>query len=534
MALAFRLLPGALSALVLALVIGGALGGVLSVAGHIDMAALLGDAYVLGILRFTVWQAFLSAALSVVLAIPVARALVRRQRFPGRALLIRLLGLPMVIPTIVGVLGLVAVYGRSGAINDLLAMAGTGARLDIYGLGGILIAHVFFNMPFATRLLLQGWAGIPGESFRLASQLGMTGGQIFRLIEWPMLRQIAPGVAGLVFLICFTSFSIVLVLGGGPPNATLEVAIYQALRFDFDLARVVAFGVLQVGLCALIVGAGHRLARSVPVELGLARDMPRPDLATPAGRIGDAAAIAFAALMVLLPLAAIVASGVSGDAWSASTRAPLWFAALRSLAVGLCAGLLSCLIGAGLVLTARELGVRYRRPGLATAIELGGSLILVVPPFVIGAGLFILVQPVADVFAIGLVFVVIVNALMGLPFALRILMPPAMEVHERHLRLADGLGITGLTRLRLVDWPLLRRPVGLALALTTALSLGDFGVIALFGTRHNQTLPYLLYQQMGSYRMADAATTALILVGLCLALFIVIERGIGGRGHDRA
>src|SRR3546814_12421297 len=96
----------------------------------------------------------------------------------------------------------------------------------------------------------------------------MDGGQIFRLIEAPMLRQIVPGVAGLIFLLCFTSFAVVLVLGGGPPNATLEVAIYQALRFDFDLGRVVAFAILQVGSCGLLVGLGYRLTR--PMQIGRA------------------------------------------------------------------------------------------------------------------------------------------------------------------------------------------------------------------------------------------------------------------------
>src|SRR3546814_11132212 len=111
----------------------------------------------------------------------------------------------------------------------------------------------------------------------------MDGGQIFRLIEAPMLRQIVPGVAGLIFLLCFTSFAVVLVLGGGPPNATLEVAIYQALRFDFDLGRVVAFAILQVGSCGLLVGLGYRLTRPMPVELTLGRTAFRSE----ARRVGE-------------------------------------------------------------------------------------------------------------------------------------------------------------------------------------------------------------------------------------------------------
>ena len=83
----------------------------------------------------------------------------------------------------------------------------------------------------------------------------MGAGPSFRLIEWPAMRAALPGVAGLVFMLCITSFTIVLTLGGGPAATTLEVAIYQALRFDFDPARAVALTLLQIAL-TVAVGAG--------------------------------------------------------------------------------------------------------------------------------------------------------------------------------------------------------------------------------------------------------------------------------------
>ncbi len=526
------LLPGAGAALALALLVGGALIGLLLAPEGAAAGRPWVDGYVLAVLRFTVWQALLSALLSVGLAVPVARALARRRRFAGRALLLRLLGLPMVVPTIVGVLGIVAIYGRSGLLNEGLGALGVAARLDVYGLSGILIAHVFFNMPFATRLLVQAWAGIPAESWRLASQLGMSGGQVFRLIEAPMLRQTAPGIAGLVFLLCFTSFSVVLVLGGGPPNATLEVAIYQALRFDFDVARVVVLATLQVAVCAVLVGAAGRLARPMPVDQTLAPPVERHDLAGVWSRALDAVAIAAAMAILALPLAAVAAAGLAGPVAAVLADGELWRAALRSLTVGLSAGLLAVALGWGLVSTSRELRARYYRRGAADRLELAGSLVLVVPPFVVGAGLFVLLRPVADVFAIGLILVVLVNALMGLPFVIRILGPPAAQVAERHLRLCDSLGIAGWHRLRLVDWPLLRRPAALALAVCSALAMGDLGVIALFGTPDTRTLPLLLYHRMGSYRMDEAAVTALVLLVLSLLLFVAIERGLGGDADD--
>ena len=113
-------------------------------------------------LRFTVLQAVLSAVISVALAVPVARALARR-RFPGRGVLITLLGAPFILPVIVAVLGLLAVFGRGGVLNDALLWLGL-PRVQIYGLHGVVLAHVFFNLPLATRMILQSWQAIPAEA----------------------------------------------------------------------------------------------------------------------------------------------------------------------------------------------------------------------------------------------------------------------------------------------------------------------------------------------------------------------------------
>ena len=104
----------------------------------------------------------------------------------------------------------------------------------VFGLGGILLAHVFFNLPLAVRYILASLDGVPKENWRLAASLGFAGRNIFRLIEWPYIRASLPGIAALIFMLCVTSFTVVLTLGGGPQASTLEVSIYQALRFDFD------------------------------------------------------------------------------------------------------------------------------------------------------------------------------------------------------------------------------------------------------------------------------------------------------------
>lgn len=527
---AFRgLLPGACVIGLLGALIGASTIGLLMAAPAGSGRSIWTDRYIWSILQFTLVQASLSALISIALAIPVARALARRPHFIGRALLLRLLGVPMVLPTIVGVLGMVILLGRNGWLNQAWESVGLPGRIDFYGLSGILVTHVFFNMPFATRLLLAGWSTIPPEQWRLASQFGMKGHQIFRLIEWPMIREIAPGIAGLIFLLCFASFAVVLTLGGGPPNATLEVAIYQALRFDFDLQRVLALALLQVAICAGVMAVLMLWARPVPPDVTMQTAHSRPDRRPLLGRSIDVAWLVIGVVIVVVPLAALASRFLTGPIGLVVSDGTVWAAAGRSLAVGLTAGCLSVTLGWCLLSTARWLAVRRYKQRAADMLETTASLSLVVPPMVLGAGMFLTLRTFADPFALGLGIVVIVNAIMGLPFAVRILNPPMVQTARRYDRLIQGLGMGAIDRFRLVDWPLLRKPMALALGLTVALSFGDFGVIALFGTGETETLPMVLYQRLGAFRMDEAAVVAGLLIALCLGVFAVIDRGVGGR-----
>lgn len=114
----------------------------------------------------------------------LARALYRR-RFPGRLALLRLCAMTLILPVLVAVFGILSVYGRQGWLASLWQMLGLQWTFSPYGLQGILLAHVFFNLPMASRLLLQSLESIPGEQRQLAAQLGMRGWHFFRFVEWP-------------------------------------------------------------------------------------------------------------------------------------------------------------------------------------------------------------------------------------------------------------------------------------------------------------------------------------------------------------
>ncbi len=493
------------------------------------------SAYTFRILQFTLLQAALSTLLSTGLAVPVALALARRSHFPGRLWVLRLMALPMGLPVLVVTLGLIAIWGRQGWANGLLLSLGASEPISIYGLSGILLAHVFFNLPLACRLMVSALERQPGESWMLAAGLGMNSVSVFRFVEWPALVRILPGIAGLIFMLCVNSFTIVLVLGGGPAATTLEVAIYQSLRFDFDPPRAIALALLQIALTGLVVAVLATMRRPEERISTLGGARIRFDGRTLAKRTWDMAWIATAVAFLLLPLVAVVSAGLQADLGRLVTSAAFAGAAATSLAIALASGLLA--LAMSIAIIRGRLTVAETQGAGASAVAYGrilgatSSLVLLVPPIVLGTGWFLLLRPWGDVSRFAPVLVVAINALMALPFVVRVL-EPAMETHHaRTARLTASLGMSGLWKLWHIDRPILMTPAALALSFAMALSLGDLGAVALFGSSDFVTLPWLLYSSLSSYRTADADGLALVLGAVCLILAVV---GTSGQDSNRS
>jgi len=472
------------------------------------------DAYLPRVVAFTLKQAFLSTLLSVAIALPVALALARRQFF-GREALLKIFSVPLALPAIVAILGIVGVYGNSGPFGGLFS---------IYGLTGILLAHVFFNMPLAVRLMLTRLETIPAENFRLAAQLNFSTGQVFRFIEWPQLSSAITGIASLIFLLCTASFAVVLILGGGPQATTLEVAIYQSLRLDFDPARVSILALAQLITCGLLVLVAGQFAREIQVIPPMLARIRRWDGQSGFSKAIDGWAIALAVGIVAPPILSVALSGIGNIRPDGSL---LW-ASATSLLIGLASASLS--IALGWVLA--ESAARQPRSFLKPAITLACLASLIMPPAVLATGWFVTLSPFADMSRYAFFLVVILNALMALPFVWSPLHPAITDSVQRHDRLCSSLGLRGFARLKLIDLPVLRKPIGLAFLMAVIVSLGDLSPITLFGSDTLVTLPALIFRQMGNYRMNDAAGTALVLAAFCFALITLAQRW--SQRHDQA
>lgn len=476
--------------------------------------------YLTRILAFSLAQAGLSTILSLILGVGLALALARR-RFPGRDAVLALLGITMVIPTIVAVFAVFAVYGRSGWLADILGAFGWNGAFSIFGYPGILIAHVFLNAPFVARIVLDALVQVPAEQWRLATAFGFTPTQIFRHLDWPALSAELPGLAGLVFLLCFKSFAIVLALGGGPGRATLEVAIYEALKIDLDFGRAAWLAFIQLAICLSMTTLLNWAVRRPPGSHTVRVLVHRPDAGHRGLKAVDVVVLTIAALFIV-PLAFSILDGLRS--FADIVDADLLKASVTSITIAMAAATLSCLMALGLGSAARRHRLALHAPRLGALYDLLPNALIAVPPFALTAGLFLLVRDLVDPTTAGFLLLPLINALAALPFAYRYIAPQMMMAEERYGRVAASLGMSGWSKLRIMDWPFLKRPLGAGFALAAALSFGDFGVVALFGGEDLRTLPYLLYERLGAYRLDEAASIGLLIVAAAFLLAHVSGR----------
>ena len=323
-------------------------------------------------------------------------------------------------------------------------------------------------------------------------------------------------------MLCFASFATMLSLGGGPQATTIELAIYQALSYDYDPGRAALLAMVQMVCCLCLVLLSQRLSKAIPPGSNQITGWRDPQDSMHS-RIADLLLITLALLLLLPPLMAVIVDGLNLNLVTVLQQPVLWQATWTSLRIALAAGLLCVMLTMMLLWSSRELYARQARKA-GHALELTGMLILAMPGIVLATGFFLLFNSTIGLPENADGIVIFTNALMAIPYALKVLENPMRDINSRYALLCQSLGLQGWQRLKIIELRALKRPLAQALAFACVLSIGDFGVVALFGNEDFRTLPYWLYQQIGSYRSQEGAVTALLLLVLCFALFTVIEK----------
>ena len=498
---------------------------------------LLGDPYYLGRIWFTTWQAAASTILTLAVGLPAAY-LFARHEFPGKTMLKAVSTVPFIMPTIVVAMGFVALLGSRGLLNtflmDALGLSSPPIRVA-NTLTVILVAHAFYNYSIVVRIVSAFWANVNPDLEESAAVLGAGRVRTFFHVTLPVLLPAIASSAALAFSFSFTSFGVVLILGG-PQFATLEVSVYELTAKLFRLELAAALSIVQMVFTYgfLLVYTGFQQRASVPVGI-----VAREAASRGAGRTGATvfvAVMALALIAILSPLLALVERAATvGDGYSLahfrslfSNQSGSYFhlppASIiwNSLRFAVATMAVSLIVGT----TAAYFLNRPRRRGTSVADALL-MMPLGVSAVIMGFGFLVAFNRQPFDLRASWVILVVAHSLVAYPFVIRSLLPVLRGMPPRIREAAAVLGASPVRTFIHVDLPIVSRALLVGATFAFAISMGEFGASLLLVRPEHTTMPIAIYRllsQPGDANLGRALAMSSLLMLVVAVVFAAIER----------
>jgi thiamine transport system permease protein len=510
------------------------------------------------VLSFTLWQAILSTILTLCLGLPGAY-LFAHYNFHGKSLLQALTSIPFLMPTMVVAVAFNALVGPSGWINLGLRQLLNLDRPPIQftnTLAAILIAHVFFNTAIVLRMVGDYWSHLDPHLGQAAQMLGANRWQAIRRVILPVLSPAITAAALLVFIFDFTSFGVILILGG-PRFATLEVEIYYQTISLFNLPMAAVLCLLQLGCTLGLTLIYSRLTKRLTIPLALkSHKITQRRLTTPRSKMLAGVLIAFLMTLLILPLAALAIRSVTrlerGFGQQMATSPTFTLDYYRELgtnhreSIFFSSPSTSIGISLGYALATTALALLLGFPAalalsrdVDSPVNQGMDALLMLPlgtsAVTLGLGFIVaLDKPPLDLRA-SWILIPLAHTLVAFPFVVRNLAPALRSIQPRVRQAASVLGASPISILRYMDIPLVGRAVLVAGAFAFTISLGEFGATSLIARPEFPTVPVAIYRLISrpgelNYGQALALSTILMLIA-CAAMLFVDRLRIGEFGE---
>ncbi|MEE9417168.1 MAG: iron ABC transporter permease [Acidimicrobiales bacterium] len=478
---------------------------------------------------FSLWQALVSTALTMIVALPAAYVVARYQ-FWGRRALRAFVVVPFVLPTVVVAGAFEAVFARFGL---------DGGTIDLrHSVFAVLLAHVFFNYAVVVRVVGTFWEQLDYRPEQAARVLGATPLKAFRKVTLPRLRPALGSAAAIVFLFSFTSFGVILILGG-PRIATVETEIwrYAVSRSEFDVAATLA--VVQLIAVVALVMLTTRSGRTHSVDaVVMSSAVRRTD--SPRQRLSLAGVIAMTVGLLGVPIFTLIERSLAvGDGYGLSNYQALTSrvsllptspasALANSLLYATLAALIAATIGTLASLAASE------GRGIGSILDIGLTLPLGTSAVTLGLGILIALDSPPLDFRSRWWIVPVVHSLIGIPFVLRSVLPALRGVGPNLRDVARTLGASPARVRREVDAPLAARAILVGTAFAFAVSLGEFGATSFVPRRPSTTTApvaiFRLLGQPGDLLRGQAMALSVILMIVTALSALLIERSSGANG----
>jgi thiamine transport system permease protein len=490
---------------------------------------------------FTFWQAGLSTLLTLLIGLPGAY-LFGRFQFPGKKVLRALTGVPFVMPALVVAAAFESLLGARGWLNlGLMRVFGLDAPpLQLtHTLGAILLAHVFYNTTIVMRVVGDFWAGLDPRLPQAARVMGASARQAWLRVTLPLLAPAILAAALLVFIFDFTSFGVILVLGG-PRFSTIEVEIYYQAVSLFNLPAAAVLASLQLATTLALTLVYTRLVSGLsrPLALRSSRITLQP-LRNLRQRILAGSLVVLLLTLFISPLVSLGARSVvrlEPERRERSLPAPaitgafyqaLWEedgntsmftaspgeAVINSLGYAGWTVLLSLSLGlpAAWMLASRKDDLLSRIFDPLIMLPIGTSAVTLGLGFIVALN-----RPPLDL-RTSPVLIPLAHCLVAFPFVVRSLTPALRVIQPQIRQAAAMLGASPSKVFRYIDLPLIGRALLGSAIFAFTISLGEFGATALVGRPDRPTVPMMIFRYLSqpgalNYGQALALSTILMLV----------------------
>ena len=216
-----------------------------------DLVDLVTSDVVLDALWLSLSTSVAATVIAVLLGVPLAWVLARRE-FPGRRALRAVVTLPMVLPPVVGGAALLFALGRRGVVGEPLNDA-TGFLLP-FSTWGVVVANVFVAMPFLVITVEGALEGMDRRFEHAAASLGASPLTVFRRVTLPMIAPALRAGAVLAWARALGEFGATVTFAGNLQGRTqtLPLAVFVTLESDRDAAIAISLVLVLVSLVVLV------------------------------------------------------------------------------------------------------------------------------------------------------------------------------------------------------------------------------------------------------------------------------------------
>lgn len=492
--------------------------------GFDTLKSVFTSPYSYRLVRFTVVESLLSAFISCLIALPFA-AFYASYDFKLRKLTLTLSALSFTIPSILVVLGFVIFYGNNGVLNNMLksifSLEESPIRI-LYTFPAIILAHVYLNLPVAFNLITNGWTSLTRGEEMASYTLKKGKMKTFLSITLPKLRGVIANAFVIIFLFCFSSFAIVMVLGGSPEYSTLESEIYRRAHISLDYSGASALSIFSFIITTIALSLSYIGRRKEKMER---RESALKKIRKKKGKALAALMTLAMLLFILPPMLSILyrsffdrRGDFSLESWNTISSASSFLSAiLNSLFIAMTSAILATVLAENIAMYSIKCKSRIA-PLFATLPLATGSVTL-------GLGYNFLAAKIglSSIYT-DYLLILATHLVLSIPFAIRTMLPGAKEIPQRVSEASYTLKKSAFETYMRTERPLLKSYRRKAFIFAFALSLGEVNAtLALAGGRIT-TLPILIYRLIGSYNYQGASALGSVLLILAFIVFIMGER----------